>query len=469
MRARTRIDSVFSLVFVVAICLPFIGRLFMAPDAISKWENRNLNPMPSLEILSEGPSVYRDAFESFFDDQFGFRQQLLYLNKRIKLAAGVSPHKDAILANDGWLFHSPGRTLDQNRGAMPMPPVLLDGFRTEFSRLWEELEKRGIAFVLMIAPEKHTIYREYLPKSIKYLGPSWRFQLAGLLNQGDMPFVDPTDALLAKKGGDLPLYYKTDSHWNCYGAFLAYQELMDVIEAMPAIRSRRVHPGDVRLRIKTHPSGLDIAQNLIGMPQMFREPNYTTCTVREQAPLQVTNMSDGSVGDREQEVFWAHTHWRMRQIPPDSTSRVLVVRDSYFTALVHFLNQTFAEVHYVHHEGLKFDWKLIDQIKPDLVIYEFVERVLYASPALFEPAIGTGGSGGLNLTTLERRPVAGGTEVRERFDVGLPTDGDITPRYCTDAQGGQIPADRSCASILSVGLALNGTAEKNCESSRGEG
>ena len=59
-----------------------------------------------------------------------------------------------------------------------------------------------------------------------------------------------------------------------------------------------------------------------------------------------------------------------------------MVRDSYSQVLIPYLLNTFDEVIVVPHPKMVFDGTLLDKYKPDIVIYEFVERSLLLQPKL---------------------------------------------------------------------------------------
>ena len=99
------------------------------------------------------------------------------------------------------------------------------------------LKERGIGYVFAIAPSKAQVYSENLSDQIlnvkNKLNRSTRYdQLISYLQKNcAVPIVDLRGALRAAKNEppDLPLYYRTDFHWNYYGAFIAYQAIIESI------------------------------------------------------------------------------------------------------------------------------------------------------------------------------------------------------------------------------------------------
>ncbi|MEO5558562.1 MAG: hypothetical protein ABIO49_02340, partial [Dokdonella sp.] len=54
--------------------------------------------------------------------------------------------------------------------------------------------------------------------------------------------------------------------------------------------------------------------------------------------------------------------------------------DSFSDTLAVYLNSTFSTVTMEEQAGFRFDRALIEQAKPDVVVYEFVERFLTIDP-----------------------------------------------------------------------------------------
>ena len=74
--------------------------------------------------------------------------------------------------------------------------------------------------MLVIAPNKNSIYPEYMPGWVKLVSKQTRLdQLSGLL--ADEPGLEYVDGrlLLRPQKNTGPLYYRTDTHWTPLGAF----------------------------------------------------------------------------------------------------------------------------------------------------------------------------------------------------------------------------------------------------------
>jgi hypothetical protein len=67
-----------------------------------------------------------------------------------------------------------------------------------------------------------------------------------------------------------PVYWKTDSHWNSYGAYIGYTEIMRRLSAfVPTLGMARITEGKVE--IERSPTGGDLAQMLFLQDAMAEE------------------------------------------------------------------------------------------------------------------------------------------------------------------------------------------------------
>jgi hypothetical protein len=143
----------------------------------------------------------------------------------------LSEREKALPGRQGWLFLQ-GDTNDvigQHTGRVRLG--------REARREWKALlEARvawtrefGIPWVCQIAPDKESVYPEYLPPEIV---PSRRRPVHELLRAARSlkpPMTYPLQELVAAKD-DWPLYFPTDTHWTQRGAYVAYLALCQELE-----------------------------------------------------------------------------------------------------------------------------------------------------------------------------------------------------------------------------------------------
>ena len=90
---------------------------------------------------------------------------------------------------------------------------------------------RDTKIVYMIVPSSITLYPECVPDEYKQGSGKTRRQLMmEALEDSGAIVIDLEETFNAHKNDRQTIFYKTDSHWTEYGAFLAYTELFDIID-----------------------------------------------------------------------------------------------------------------------------------------------------------------------------------------------------------------------------------------------
>ena len=105
----------------------------------------------------------------YFDDHFPLRTAFIHAHALTSMAMHVSPSPTVIRGLDGWLYDADDSALDDYISATPMSQSELDDWRDAVVHTRDTLRARGIAYVFAIAPDKHVIYPEHMPSSIRRL------------------------------------------------------------------------------------------------------------------------------------------------------------------------------------------------------------------------------------------------------------------------------------------------------------
>jgi len=112
------------------------------------------------------------------------------------------------------------------QGADPYTDAQLRNIVQQINARGELLEAMHIRFGFVVAPDKHTVYPQFLPKGV--YGKFAQRRLSALdramAETGHAYYTDISDALReASVTSPWWLYYKSDTHWNHWGAYLGYQ------------------------------------------------------------------------------------------------------------------------------------------------------------------------------------------------------------------------------------------------------
>ena len=92
-------------------------------------------------------------------------------------------------------------------------------------------KKHGMKFYFVIAPNKNSVYPDYMPDG--YTMASYRRydQFVDIVNKSGITAVDLRGAMTAeaKAHPAQNLYYKYDTHWNNHAGYVAYQTTMNLV------------------------------------------------------------------------------------------------------------------------------------------------------------------------------------------------------------------------------------------------
>jgi SGNH hydrolase-like domain, acetyltransferase AlgX len=208
---------VFNLLLILGMAGSFLKRDSM-PDFR---ENRVLASLPSpaaIKSYNEWPA----AISSFIADNFGFRKRLMsaYFWFRLRVLRSDVGLPVKIGVTDWLLF-------DDELVSYRQQAVFTEEQRERIRKnldAWSEYARRnGAIFILVVGPNKSTIYEEEVPE---YLAKDRRNQslfdqVYGIRFQSDFVRVDLRPALKAHRG-EL-LYYKWGTHWNDRASQIAWE------------------------------------------------------------------------------------------------------------------------------------------------------------------------------------------------------------------------------------------------------
>ena len=365
-------------VFFAAMWTPLAG-LWFGGESASKptTEKRALAKRPQLDVRSVASiRAYPQAFEAYYDDHFGYRRFLTELHQRIKRDCLRVAAPKVIFGKDGWLFYTEARILEDFMGQDPLTPQRLDRWRAVLEGRQAWLAQQGIRYLFVIPPNKATIYPEYLPDHIRRnRGQSRLDQLVTYMRANStVPIVDFRSDLLAAKARDR-IYFPLDTHWNARGRLVGYQRLCrELAKWFPHIQAHTLDDFD----IVPFDRGGDL-RNMMGLAETRTHPSDALHPrFDRQAQPEDLVLPDGATWppfakNRRPRVF----------TNPNGQGRLLVFNDSFFNhEVMELLPEHFERAVFIFcpsdYDRLKV---MIEQVKPDVVIDEWVERRLVGMPA----------------------------------------------------------------------------------------
>ncbi|HEY1922670.1 MAG TPA: hypothetical protein VGG44_07870, partial [Tepidisphaeraceae bacterium] len=219
----------------------------------------------------------------------------------------------------------------------------------------------GIPFILVVPPDKQSIYTEMMPEDFSRLGPKTRLdQLIERLRETHSPVqvIDLRPVLLEAKKDRL-IYYKTDTHWNDYGAFAAYPVILDAIQRVLPGRKLVPQPLSDFIPHTTRKSG-DLAHYM----DLYYEYVEDWPELERRVPFP-------RISSKENPYLVVVTHG-----PDPAAPRLFMYHDSFTISLGQFLGPHFSTATWQWTNAL--DGQEALNARPDVVVDEFLERLLYA-------------------------------------------------------------------------------------------
>jgi alginate O-acetyltransferase complex protein AlgJ len=271
----------------------------------------------------------------------------------------------------GWLALPDGRV---ERRRQPIFPHSRHGPCLAIRR--RRCRAIGARYLHVVVPEKLSLYDDRFDGLAVDARLSPARRLAARLRwswSGRRTLIDLVGPMRASRDLDPPLHYRTDTHWNVHGCLLAYRLVCRACGATPR--------GDLLDRPRTVFSAvLDIGAKLDDPPL---ETVHLYDLRRDAERVAGGAVIDayaaaGRLGD-----LHTGSHAVYRNASPDADPRRIVLfGDSCanFSAngLTAMLAETFREVHFIWSTNL--DWSYLERVRPDLVLFEMVERFMPRVP-----------------------------------------------------------------------------------------
>ena len=351
--------------FVVIISLPLAANLAGRDGADAQAENRDLAPMPRFDRSLTSIVDYTSALGRWFEDHFGFRATLVrwYAESRF-FWLDVSPSSAVIKGRDPWLFYADDGGVEDYTNEAPLSAAELEDWRETLVRTRDWLQARGIAYVFTMPPDKHVVYPEGMPPTLRRVNSVSRAdQIDAVCRRIGIAAVDVRPALAAAKAGER-IYFETDTHWNDRGAFVAYRQIIGAVRAqvptVPAAWSRDDFEPAERVV-----EGQDLAR-MIGLMRVLHEVDLTLVPKRVRRAQVVEPPGAAPIAEEGRLVT---------EIAGSPLPRAVIFRDSFASRLVPFLSEHFSRAVYLWQND--FDPEAVESEHPDVVIQEIVGRHLY--------------------------------------------------------------------------------------------
>lgn len=325
-------------------------------------ENSTVEPYP---ILREYEPDWEDD-----QNEKEVSEGMLYINSPEAIDEGVY-----IGYNDWYFYHD---TIKDFTGQNLFTEGQLRQKLNEYKKQYDYCKENGIAYYLTFAPNKNSIYPEYMHESYTEAEYKRLDQLIDYIKENsDIPVIELKDDLLSAKAEnpDVFLYHRLDTHWNQHAGFIATNALLTEIQKdFPAVQL--LNKSDFRIDyMETYMK--DQAWYLGYYDSFIQEaPQYTPLNGWK---AELTKIDKKMFGQFEYSYVWPDGYHECNHessfVNPEKADApsVVMFRDSFAVLMIHFMAESFSET--------TFYWEAFNIVKlrthnPDIVIVEIAERTI---------------------------------------------------------------------------------------------
>ena len=294
-----------------------------------------------------------------FEGNLFMRNFLIEKANLIHVSIGDRVFPEALIGKDGWMEFTGDKNLDDFQKELPLhdEKVLVK----RLAAFNQFLQEQGITLLIVVAPNKATIYPDKLPDEITPISEQTRLErLEIVLKENNLPPMLDLSAVLQSARKEREVYYKTNTHWNGYGAYIAYAEIINTLKAShPELEPYKLE--DLQLET-TAPSVQDIPELL--KANFIKEENFFY--VPKEDFVHTQTLID----------YFGYN--RISSIPNSDLPTLLMIHDSFsYKFMNDYMSMNFSKSHFIHGGETTpsyLNQETIQQFNPDIIIIEIVER-----------------------------------------------------------------------------------------------
>ncbi len=353
-------EFIFLAVFFVILFIPVLN---ISGAQKSDTENRMLAEKPELFHDGELNQQYGQQFDAWFNDRFGGRGAVLKLRANFLMALTPNSGNDRVLfGRDNWLFYKGDNSIDNFMNRQHWDNDMFENALRYLMEIDAWCRENGKRFIYVVAPDKNKVYPEMFPDYISKARPDeyglGRQFVKYIRENSDISVVYPYDEIMAAKDDGL-LYFKGDTHWSNYGAFIAFREIYRTIYGNDFNERKYIKQWKTE-----HKKNFDLVDMVVGIDATpYQNDIYLN-------PVFHKNVKVAS------EKYLNQDNGLVKTQNSSGRYNIFVLRDSFFTALTNYFAQVArkSEMYWTY----KMAPEYLDKINAeyDIVILETVERYI---------------------------------------------------------------------------------------------
>ena len=336
----------FFILFFMTVCFSFSLGMFFTEQPKPR-ANEILTPKP-VAILTDG-SVNKEYLKNVTDytaDHFAFRTDLITIHNAIlSKVFRTSASDDVILGKQNWLFYK--QTEHDYIGKNILSDNDIENIAHTLHMIQQYVESQNAQFLFVIAPNKNSLYSEYMPDNMYTIRNKSNAQ--NLMNALQKQNVNYIDLFTIFRQKNEVLYYQLDSHWNNKGAALAYDSIMNALGIYHTnwydmdYTIQKNHKGDLYEML--YPKGKQLEYDIVFEKQFDFQPD-NEIHAPDDIQIDTTNQQ--------------------------KQHSLLMFRDSFGNNLYPFFADGFG--HSRFSRKMPYTLTMMEEVCADVVILEIVER-----------------------------------------------------------------------------------------------
>ena len=358
MKKRNLINQDFIIVgvFVFFLVAPSIFYFFLTNQMDhTNYENRELYTKPVLSL--KNVKTYASDYENYFNDHLPFKNKILKFRATLLYHLfQTSASEKVIVGKNGWFFYnsvvteSPNNSIQDYQKINSYSEQEMLNIKNVIDSDIQKFNENGIDYYILVGPNKEIIYEDYMPNTIKRnkkYQVSRTEQLVDFLkDDGKVKIVYPKTLLIENRKVE-DTYFKYDTHWNDYGAYLGAMEVLKLMgknETESKIKfGKQLTVGDLAV------------MNLMSSSLMNKEPV-------------ILNFHDNVIYTCKEDTEFKNCVSENAKY--DET--ILIVGDSFRNSMAPYFAKLFKHAIIVHRNY--YTPTMIDKYHPDLIVNVTVER-----------------------------------------------------------------------------------------------
>lgn len=312
---------------------------------------------------------YTRQLDNYLKDQLPGRGPLVIANNYIKykVFSELATNPIVYFGKKDWMFYIGENVKEVYENKRLYTEEELKKMTRNLVERRDWLKEKGINYYILFPRLSHYFYKENVGEGIyQYIKkPRLEQFIEYLQKNSSVNLIDVYEPMLAaKRKFSRDLYYRSDSHWNLFGAYFAYEAVIKRIQKdYPQVKDA-IPLGDIKW-IETESDEADLSK-LISLSGVI--------TRHEFLPLHPDVNSSVKQAAPDYPEYHSVHPLIVYKGQDSLTPRLVMNRDSYSNFLIPYFSKHFSRQTYIW--SPLFFPGIIEKEKPTIVITEMMERFL---------------------------------------------------------------------------------------------